>query len=84
MAVTCVQVSYFTIDSPEVAVTYLIEPPVAGWTDQQLLDWKADRHQADGWTVEWAQNRRSFNAAKDYPPVAEQLVRKQRTFRRAG
>lgn len=80
MAVTCVQINDGTVQ-----VSYLIPPPVAGWTDQQLLDWKGTKHQEGGYTVTWAGNRRSFEATKTYPVVPDPAaIRvKQRTFRRA-
>jgi hypothetical protein len=82
--VTCVQ-----INDGVVQVEYLIPPPVEGWTDQQLLEWKAERHQAAGWTVEWGGGRRSFDATVTRPASDRQIdpdaiLSKQRTFRRAG
>lgn len=80
MAVTCVQINDGTVN-----VSYLIPPPVPGWTDAQLMEWKGTKHEEAGWAVAWAGNRRSFDATKTYPAVVDpKAIRvKQRTFRRA-
>lgn len=84
MAVTCVQIA----DSV-VQVEILIPYPPGVTTDQELLDWKAAMHEAHGWLVDWAQNRRSFNATKSYPASNREvdpnaILAKSRLFRRAG
>lgn len=84
MAVTCVQIA-----DGQVQVEILIPFPPGVTTDQGLLDWKGEMHALAGWVVEWAGNRRSFNATKSYPASNREvdpnaILAKSRLFRRAG
>ena len=64
----------------------VIVPAHAGWTDQQLIDWKRDEHEADGWAIQVKQAGRRVTCTKGYseserakdPALPAQVVR---TFR---
>lgn len=66
MAVRCTQSNDGTVSGTEIIV-----PGRSGMTDQQMLDWKVQKHQADGWSTRKQGQR--WEATKTYTAAERAL-----------